>query len=126
MNKTEAVRNREDEVTGLNVNISVDNVSVKGAEVSIDYSYVVSYQTGIGELKIWGTITAKEDAKLTKEIADRWAKEKRLPDAFAEAVLNAVNYACGTNGVLVARAIGLSPPIMPPRITVGNAPQQGS
>ncbi len=42
----------------------------------------------------------------------------------AELVLNAINYACGTNGTLVVRAINLSPPIVPPRIQLG--PQQGA
>ena len=117
--KVEAHRDKEDEIAGLNVNISVDSVAVKGADVTIGFTYAVAYAEGVGELKMWGTINAREDARLTKEIADRWAKEKRLPDAFAELTLNAINYACGTNGVLVVRAINLSPPIMPPRIQIG-------
>ena len=49
----------------------------------------------------------------------RWEKEKKLPDAFAEVILNAINYACGTNGVFVARPVNLSPPIVPPKIQLG-------
>ncbi len=120
--KVAAERSKEDEIAGLNVNISVDSVIAKGADTTIGFTYAVAYAEGVGELKMWGSITAREDAKLTKEIADRWAKEKRLPDAFAELTLNAINYACGTNGVLVVRAINLSPPIMPPRIQIGNQP----
>jgi hypothetical protein len=122
ISKVEARRDKEEEVTGLNVNISVDNVAVKGSDAVISFTYTVSYMEAVGELKMNGSITAREDAKLCKEIGDRWAKDKRLPDAFAELVLNAINYACGTNGTLVVRAINLSPPIMPPRIQLG--PQQ--
>ncbi len=122
ISKVEAVRNKEEEISGLNVNISVDAVAVKGADVTIKFNYAVTYAEGVGELKMQGEVTSREDARLSKEIAERWAKEKRLPDSFAELVLNAINYACGTNGVLVVRSVNLSPPIMPPRIQVG--PQQ--
>ncbi|MCX8174604.1 MAG: hypothetical protein N3E51_00150 [Candidatus Micrarchaeota archaeon] len=112
----EAKHEKDEEVSGLNINISIESVSSKGGETTIAFKYVASYLEGVGELKMGGLITAKEDAKLTREIVERWEKEKRLPDDFAEIVLNAINYACGTNGVLVARAVNLSPPIVPPRI----------
>ncbi len=119
LTKVEARRDKDDEVSGLNINISVDSVAVKAGEVAIGFSYSVTYSEGVGELKVGGTMTAKEDPKAAKDIADRWAKEKKLPDAFAELVLNAINYACGTNGTLVVRAVNLSPPIVPPRIQLG-------
>lgn len=122
--KAEARRDKDDEVAGLNINISVEKVEVKGGEVSIGFAYTATYLEGVGELKMAGSVTSREDAKLAKEISDRWGKDKRLPDAYAELVLNAINYACGTNGTLVVRAINLSPPIVPPRIQLG--PLQGA
>jgi hypothetical protein len=123
IDKVSAERKRDDEITGLNVNISVESVSVKGADVTIKFKYGVAYSENVGELSMDGTLSSKEDSKLSKEIADRWAREKRLPDDYAESVLNAINYACGTNGVLVVRSVNLSPPIMPPRIQVGPQPK---
>ncbi len=122
ISKVEAERKKDDEISGLNVNISVDAVAVKGADVNIKFNYAVTYAEDVGELKMQGEVTSREDARMSKEIAERWANEKRLPDAFAELVLNAINYACGTNGVLVVRSVNLSPPIMPPRIQVGPQP----
>ncbi len=119
ISKVEAHRDKDDEVAGLNINISVDSVSAKGGDLTIGFSYSATYAEGVGELKVGGAITAKEDAKLTREITEKWEKEKKLPDAFAEVVLNAINYACGTNGTLVVRAVNLSPPIVPPRIQLG-------
>ena len=115
----EAKRMKDEDMTGLNVNIGIDGVTVAGNEAKIDFNYAVNYAEGVGELKMKGSITAREDAKLTKEIGDRWMKEKKLPDAFAEITLNAINYACGTNGVFVVRPVNLSPPIVPPRIQLG-------
>jgi len=120
--KTEAHRDSDNEVAGLNINIGVDKVTAKGGDVAIEFNYAVTYLEGVGELKMNGVLMSKEDPKLAKEITDRWNKEKKLPDNYAEIALNAINYACGTNGTLVVRAINLSPPIVPPRIQLG--PQQ--
>jgi hypothetical protein len=116
----EARRDKDEDMTGLNVNIAIDAVSVKAGETTIDFNYSAVYQEGVGELKMKGSITAKEDAKLTREITERWEGEKKLPDLFAEIILNAINYACGTNGVFVVRPVNLSPPIVPPRIQLGS------
>jgi len=120
--KVEAHRDSDNEVAGLNINIGVDKVAAKGGDVAIEFNYSATYLDGVGELKMSGTLASKEDPKLAKEITDRWAKDKKLPDNYAELVLNAINYACGTNGTLVVRSVNLSPPIVPPRIQLG--PQQ--
>jgi len=122
----EAKRDKDDDMTGLNVNIGVDSATVKGEEAVIAFNYSAIYSEGVGELKMKGTITAKEDPGLLKEITDKWKKEKKLPDRFAEIVLNAINYACGTNGVFVVRPINLSPPIVPPRIELKGKGAQSS
>ncbi len=124
ISKVEAKRDKDDEVAGLNINIGIDAVNVKGGEVSIAFNYVASYMEGVGELRMNGTVMSKEEAKFAKEIADTWEKSKKLPDSYAELVLNAVNYACGTNGTLVVRAINLAPPIVPPRIQLGPQGKQ--
>ncbi len=140
----EAKREKDDVVSGLNVNINLDSVVVKGNDVEINYTYVANYEDGVGYLKIGGVLYATEDAKTAAEIAKSWPKEekgkegkdrekekgqRKLPEAFAEMVLNSINYTCGTNGILVVRPLNLSPPIMPPRIELAKpprAPQGGS
>ena len=117
----EAHRDKDEDINGLNVNIGLDAVSVKAGEIHITFNYAAAYNEGVGELKMKGVIIAKEDAKLTKDVEGTWAKEKRLPDEFAENILNAINYTCGTNGTLVVRPVNLSPPIIPPRIQLGAA-----
>ena len=124
----EAHRDKDEDINGLNVNIGLDAVSVKAGEIHITFNYAAAYNEGVGELKMKGVIIAKEDAKLTKDVEGTWAKEKRLPDEFAENILNAINYTCGTNGTLVVRPVNLSPPIIPPRIQLGpvGGPQGGT
>ena len=68
----EAHRDKDEDITGLNVNIGIDEVAVKAGEISITFNYAASYQENVGELKMKGTIVAKEDAKLTKEVEAKW------------------------------------------------------
>ncbi|MEW6329425.1 MAG: hypothetical protein AB1468_04870 [Candidatus Micrarchaeota archaeon] len=130
----EARREKEDAVSGLSVNINLDSVAVKGNDVEINYTYVANYEDDVGYLKISGVLYATEDAKTAAEIAKSWPKEekgkegkekaqRKLPDGFAEMVLNSINYTCGTNGILVVRPLNLSPPIMPPRIELAKQPR---
>ncbi|MEM4348393.1 MAG: hypothetical protein QXN37_02385 [Candidatus Anstonellaceae archaeon] len=124
INKVEARRDSESEIIGLNINITIDSLNVKNNQIEIGFTYSAAYTEGVGELKMSGILYATEEAKLAKEISDKWVKEKRLPDAYAEMVLNALNYACGTNGVFAVRIVNLTPPIVPPKITLNPQPPQ--
>lgn len=120
IDKAEATRHKQEEIKGLDINISIDNVKATGQEFEIVFAYTVSYLDGVGELKMGGSIFSHEDAKMAKEINDTWAKDKRLPDAYSELILNAINFTCGTNGVLVVRPVNLAPPMVPPRIELAK------
>jgi hypothetical protein len=108
-------------ITGLNINISIDDVSVKGEEVELTYEYSANYEDKVGLLKIKGVITSTEEKKLAKDIADRWKKEQKLPDEYAEMLLGAINYSGSANGTLLARVLGLTAPLIPPRIQLTRA-----
>ena len=102
----------------LSAIIAVRNVSLNGVDVGIEV-----FPAPVGVLRMSGALLSHEDAKMAKEIHDGWARDKRLPDSFSELVLNAINFTCGTNGVLVVRPVNLAPPMVPPRISLGNAPE---
>ncbi|MCD6279800.1 hypothetical protein J7J26_03455 [Candidatus Micrarchaeota archaeon] len=108
-------------IQGLGINIALNDVIVKGKDVTINYTYTVRYEKGVGELKMIGEVYFEEDAKKVKEIEKQWKDKKSLPNDFAEIVLNSINYTCSTNGVLVVRPVNLSPPMIPPRIQLGKA-----
>lgn len=116
----EAKREKDERIKGLSINIGLDEVKVKGEEIEIHYTYTATYADDVGVLKIVGILRAKEDKKKAKEIAERWEKDKRLPDKFAELVLNSINFTCGTNGTFIVRPLNLSPPMMPPKISVAK------
>ncbi|MCX6777939.1 MAG: hypothetical protein NT157_03565 [Candidatus Micrarchaeota archaeon] len=114
----EAKRDKDGPSKGLSINITVDNVKAEGENVDVAYTYSVDYTGGVGSLMMKGNLYSSE--KNASEIVKMWEKDKKLPDEFAEVVLNAVNYVCGTNGTLVSTPLNLSPPMAPPRINLGK------
>ncbi len=103
-------------IKGLNINISLEDVMVDGESVEITYSYTANYEEDLGQLKIKGLLMAKEDPELAKSIAEKWQKEKKIPDEYAQQTLSAINYSGSANGTLLARVVGLTAPLIPPKI----------
>ena len=102
----------------LSAIISLRNISMNGMDIGME---VVPAPVGV--LRMSGALLSHEDAKTAKDISAGWTADRRLPDAFSELVLNAINFTCGTNGVLVVRPVNLAPPMVPPRISLGQGPE---
>lgn len=107
-------------IKGLNINISIEKVDVKEENVEIEYTYTANYEEGIGQLQIKGVLLAKEDKKMAKQIEDEWKKTKKIPEDYTPVVLSAINYSGSANGTLLARVIGLTAPLIPPRIQLSK------
>ncbi len=118
----EATKKSENKIDGLSINIALEDIKVKGEEIEVHYTYVANYDKDIGGITIKGVIYTKEDKKLAKEIGDNWKKDgqKKLPPEYASSLLSAINYTGSANGTLVARVLNLSPPLVPPKLQVGN------
>jgi hypothetical protein len=110
-------------IKGLSINISLEDVkNTSSGQLEITYVYTANYDDNVGQIKIKGQLTAKEEDKLAREIGENWAKNKKFPDSYAETVLSSVNYSGMANGTLLARVLGLSAPLIPPKIQMPKAP----
>jgi len=113
-------KNKIEAIKGLNINISIEKVDVKGEDVEIEYVYTANYEEGIGQLRIKGILLAKEDKKMAKQLDDEWKKTKKIPEDYTPVVLSAINYSGSANGTLLARVLGLTAPLIPPRIQLSK------
>ncbi len=109
-------KEKAEPIKGLNINIGIERVDVKGEDVEIEYVYTANYEDKIGQLKIRGVLMAKEDKKVAKGIEDAWKKDKKIPEDYTAMVLSAINYSGSANGTLLARVLALTAPLIPPRI----------
>lgn len=107
-------------VSGLNINIALEEVQKQGEFLELTYVYTANYEEGFGQLRIKGILLAKEEDKVANEIVDTWKKGKKIPDGYAETVLSAINYSGSANGTLLARVMGLTAPLIPPRIQISK------
>ncbi|MFH1520326.1 MAG: hypothetical protein ABID61_01645 [Candidatus Micrarchaeota archaeon] len=107
-------------IQGLSINISIEDVALDAETLEITYVYTADYQDKVGNLKIKGILLAKEDTATSKSILDTWKKTKKVPDDYASIVLSAVNYSGSANGTLIARVLGLTAPLIPPKIQLSS------
>lgn len=107
-------------IKGLNINIQLDGVEKKGENLEIGYTYIADYKEDVGQIKIKGLLIAKEEDTLAKEVVSTWKKKKKIPDDYATTILSAVNYSGSANGTLLARVLGLTAPLIPPKIQLSK------
>ena|SRR5271157_3151221 len=119
----EAKRENDELVSGMRINVGLDDISVKGDIVTVKYTFVADYDDKVGHLKMNGVIYAREDRNKAKEIEDSWKKSKKVPDDFAEVVLNTISYTCGVNGTFAVQPVRLSAPMQMPVVKVGMPPE---
>lgn len=115
-------------IKGLNINIQLEDVKMGEENLEINYIYTANYEENVGQIRIRGVLLAREEPKRAKDIADTWKNKKRVPEDYASVVLSAVNYSGSANGTLLARVLGLTAPLIPPKIQLskGDAAAQGA
>ncbi|MEM0159812.1 MAG: hypothetical protein QXM58_00435 [Candidatus Micrarchaeaceae archaeon] len=133
VDKVEATRNADENVANMRFNINFDNVSADGDSIKVAYTFVASYEgpaganaKPAGEIKIIGNILSKENKKDVERIMSTWNEKKTLPLDYAELLINAINFECGSRGTLIAYSIGLVPPLPLTRAKLQEAPGKPS
>jgi len=116
----EAKRDKFDVPKGMSMNVTVEDVSVNKEEVTVQYTFTVAYNENVGSIKIKGIMHAKEEAKKAKDIAKEWKDNKKVPDDFAEMLMNYIAYAGGITGTFVSQTMGLNAPLMLMPMRVGK------
>lgn len=96
-------------------NTSVTSISVLSEkDALIDFSFTVSY-VGVGLIKIEGKLVWDGDART---VASQWANKKEMPPEIFNPILSAIFTNCMPASVVVARDLGLPPPLPPPQIAM--------
>ncbi len=120
-NKTEAEQMKEDNFTSLNVNLSLLKVSKVKNDLRLDFKYMAEFEPGIAKLALYGYVMLSGEKKELDELTDKWVKKKMIVKEISEPLANLITYSSEINGVLVARALNMPAPVIPPKITLeGN------
>jgi len=128
ISEVQAKRETEDMITNMKFNINFDNVKVTGENVEVAYTFTTAYEGGakgdksVGDLKIKGTVQAKEDKEMITQINEAWKNKKTLPVKFAEDLINILNFECASRGTLLAWSIGVIAPLPLTRAKLEEGP----
>ncbi len=114
--KAEITRDKNEMPSGIGINMAITDLKEEGGLIEIHFTYKADYADKVGNLQMTGILFVEDEKKARDEILKGWKTKKRLEDAFAEEVLNNINFACGAHGTLMARVVNLQPPLIPPRI----------
>ncbi len=126
--RLEAKKDKEQTGAQITVNSTPNIVDLKEVDIpslgkkviSIQFEFVTKYETDVGTIKVEGDLLYLSDGE-TKEIVDKWKKDKTLPDAVSLEVLNTLFRRCLTKVVSLAEDLQLPPPIQFPIVKMKEA-----
>ncbi|MFO7618322.1 MAG: hypothetical protein R6W91_01490 [Thermoplasmata archaeon] len=87
-------------------------------ETELNFRFAINY-TGMGaiaSIKLEGYVMFEGEPG----IAQKWNKDKKLPDDVANEVLNLIMRNCLMQGVVLARDMRLPPPVQLPQVKIGK------
>ena len=116
----------------INNNVSIKNVEEKKLSLANDkqkvlsftFEFTAKYDPDIGSIKFVGDVLFMEDAKKTKEIMDRWKKDKKLPKDIMPHILNTVLNKCNIQALILSEQVNLPPPIPMPKLQPAQPAQK--
>jgi len=102
-------------------NLSIDNISeekvdiVNKSTLKFDFSYAISYEPGLAEIKIAGSVLGTEEPETVKAILKEW-KDKKFTSDLKIGILNYIMGECLLKALNLEKELGLPPHIPLPKI----------
>jgi hypothetical protein len=120
--QTEAESFKDEPFESITVDMGINEVRRKSkGEMVIDFSYNVDYKDNVAKLGLRGYLFLEGSEKELDKYVGSWRKQKKLPKELTAPLANLITFTSEVNGVLVARAIGIPAPVIPPKIELGKA-----
>ncbi len=86
------------------------------AAVKVTFTYGVSYEPAIGVIQLQGDVLFMQEKKVIDVIIKGWEEKKALPKKISTALVNAIMQKCTIQSIIMARDIGLPPPMPMPKV----------
>ncbi len=90
----------------------------KQAMLLFKFEYEANYEPKIAKIVLNGTTTYVEQEAKVDELIKGWKKDKKIPKDVMTPLLNNILNRCNIEALILAREVGLPPPIQLPRVTV--------
>jgi hypothetical protein len=104
-------------------NSTVTQVIPQGDDLAlVEFRFTANY-TGIGVIKIEGSLRFEGEAR---PLAEMWSKSGKMSDQVASEIHTAIMNACIQEAVIIARDLRLPPPIPLPIVNVKSGGRKSS
>ena len=106
----------------INNNVSVNDVQDMALEVEgkkglkFNFAFNCKYSPDLGKIDVEGQVVYVNDSKMIDEIRQNWTKDKRLPTAVMEQVVNAALHKGNIQAIKVSEEISLPSPLPLPKV----------
>lgn len=102
------------EVTAIDISMG----SAKQKVLRFDFEFSSKYEPSFGHIKLLGELVFMAgDEKKTKELAEAWKKDKKMPPEVMTPVMNNILSKSNMEAIVLSREINLPPPLPMPKIS---------
>ncbi len=128
LNKVNAERTLGAKVDQVSIK---NNVSLKDVEamdfdkdgkkgLKFGFTFDCNYEPELGKIEVAGQVFYVEEAKLVDEIKESWDKDKRVPTAVMEQIINAALHKGNIQAIKTAEDVNLPSPLPLPKVAKGK------
>jgi len=82
------------------------------------FEFTAEYEPKIAKITLNGTVTSIEKEDKIDELIKSWKKDKKLPKEIMTPLLNNILNKSNIEALILAREVGLPPPIQLPKVTI--------
>jgi hypothetical protein len=119
--EAECLSDKKFEGIAAALDVSKMEVSKPGA-LRIDFSYATEYRPQVARIKFYGFVSLEGKKGELESLLSRWKRDKFIDKENFEALVNLIKFTSETNGVLVAKALNIAPPLVGPKIRLSGKP----
>ena len=113
----------------INNNVSLKNVedmgfSTEGKKgLKFNFAFNCSYEPDLGKIEVEGQVLFVDDTKKIEEIKKGWDKDKKVPMAVMEQIINAALHKGNIQAIKISEEVSLPSPLPLPKVRPQGAPE---
>ena len=106
----------------INNNVSIKNLEqmdfgVPGKKgLKFTFNFLCNYEPNLGKIDVEGQVVYVGEEKLVNEIKEGWDKDKKIPPAITQEVVNAALHKGNIQAIKISEEVNLPSPLPLPKI----------
>ena len=124
LHKMNAERNLQAKTNQVKINNNVSIKDVEDMDFAVDgkkglrftFTFNCSYEPDLGKIEVEGQVLFVEGEKVISEVKESWDKDKKIPFAVMEKVVNAALHKGNIQAIKISEEVNLPSPLPLPKV----------